>query len=278
MSHVSALRSADTGARNKPRSWEVPVQANTQDTPETASLRIDLWEAWLKKKLFGLAKAGRGSGLKKKLKVELNPCPKAIFFALIHPLLKHGRTLQCQNTSGCKHRTLVESDWGVLEDFCDFEQHGGWRSCCINSGKGETFYNVIVQVTFKWTERTGRNEELLVVEATVVSLNPLATIALPPAKTSKRIKEAPADANGLAANGLAVGAITNYVRGFPARLNKDGYSVDKRLRRVCKQHAKQQLLGLQQPSGVCFICNPSHHPSHNWYCWLIAAAAPSSSS
>ena len=123
MSHVSALRSADTGARNKPRSWEVPVQANTQDTPETASLRIDLWEAWLKKKLFGLAKAGRGSGLKKKLKVELNPCPKAIFFALIHPLLKHGRTLQCQNTSGCKHRTLVESDWGVLEDFCDFEQH-----------------------------------------------------------------------------------------------------------------------------------------------------------
>ena len=246
------------------------MEKNAQAAPETVSLPTDLWETWLHRKVNNLAKAGRGSGLKKKLKVELNPCPKSLFFALIRPLLRHGRTLQCVDTLVNKRRSLEETNWNVLEEFCSFEDLGGWRNCVINAAKGETFYNVIVGLSFTWTERSGRNEEFLSVEATVVSLNPLATIALPPPKkpaksrkppTSKQPAASPTDGD---VGGGSATAITNYVRGFPARLNKDGYTVDKRLRTICKQHAKQQLLALQQPSGMCFICNPSHHPSHNW--------------
>jgi hypothetical protein len=229
------------------------VVSATQDDQEPAPTTLRVFTApyayaW-HRGMWDCAKPGRKAATKSVTKFSMPLCQRQIFFFLLRPSMVNTRQVVHEETATLRKRIVEERELSVLEKWLHFEDMGqlhqvnGFANIRFATKKEETFYNVVTGIRAEHFERKKTGEQWAEFSVEVVTLTSLATVVLPTSVVD-------ADRQPL----------IDYCRSLPSRLRKDGYTIDERLRKVCKAHAKQRLreLGEQTP-----FLPPTHFACHH---------------
>ena len=148
-----------------------------------------------------------------------------VFYAQIRKLLElGGKQVEVRYKPGCwRKRIISETDVTSIEGWCGFENFNkvqGFNNVRVASRKhSPVFYNIIVKVEGEHTENLKDQTQHAVFRVTVAALNPLGNTHFP-------------DDFVRSSNNIAL--LSRYLRNFPIRMHRDGYTVDKQLRSICK--------------------------------------------